>query len=657
MLFINGLSMQFGGEYLFDDVAFVINDRDRIGLTGANGAGKSTLLKIIVGEIEPEEGGIEKPAGFTVGYLPQDGLHFTGRTLLAEAKSAWVELEKIEQEIDRTQQLVSDHTEHESAEFLTLVHRLGDLHHEYDHMGGYAIESKIAAVLHGLGFQDSDMLRLTDEFSGGWQMRIALAKLLLNKPQLLLLDEPTNHLDIESLTWLEAWLQNYEGAIMMVSHDRRFLDSITVRTIEISAGEVYIYEGNYSTFLRLQAERRALMRSAFDNQQRRIQEIERFVERFRYKSTKSRQVQSRVKMLERMDKIEVEDEDRSKIHFTFPPASQSGVVPMDIRHATKYYDELCVFKDIDFRLERGDKVAFLGRNGEGKSTLAKIIAGIEPLTAGERVPGYNVQIAYFAQQQAEALDPDKTVFATVEDGATGEVRLKLRSLLGAFLFSGDDAFKPVRVLSGGEKSRLALAKMLLLAANVLVLDEPTNHLDMRSKAVLKEALQKYTGSFVVVSHDRDFLEGLVTKVVEFKDGKIKEYLGGVDAWLWKHEHANDAPAVEAAQKKEAKAFHKSKDAKKSGSAPKPDKKSGGDKNSDRVKRQKPVKDKIAKLEKSIAQTEERKTAVEEELAHPEVYKDGARAKKLNDEYATLGATLKDLYFKWGEAAEELDRLK
>jgi ATP-binding cassette subfamily F protein 3 len=563
-------------------------------------------------------------------------------------------LEDLKQQIDDVQKKMEEHTDHTSAEYNDLVELFGDLYHRFDHHGGYSIQSQVSTVLDGLGFLQSDHGRLTQEFSGGWQMRIALAKLLLQTPDLLLLDEPTNHLDIESLTWLEDWLQSYGGAILMVSHDRRFLDNITKRTIEISAGDVFAYDGNYSTYVRVSAERRELLKAAFNNQQKKIADIEKFVERFRYKATKARQVQSRVKMLEKMQRIELEEENRSQIHFEFPAAPNSGVVPVEIVDATKMYDELLVFENINIKIERGDKIAFLGRNGEGKSTMAKVIAGIEPLTFGECKYGYNVSVAYFAQQQAEALDGNKMVLATLDEGATGEVRTKLRSLLGAFLFQGDDAFKYVRVLSGGEKSRLALAKMLLQPSNLLILDEPTNHLDMRSKAVLKEALQKFNGTILVVSHDRDFLDGLVNKVLEFKDHNVKEYLGGLQDWQWKKQQLEAQAKADALAKTTSKKAQAPKFPDKAQDKPKDKRSQNGAKNNN-DKKLKLLKDKISKLEKNISATETKKTEIEAVMANPDFYKDGGKSKEVLAEYNTLKEALNSFYFEWAEVNEEMER--
>ena len=638
--------MQFGEDYLFDDVSFIINDTDRIGLVGVNGAGKSTMLKILVGECAPEEGEIQKPKDFTVGYLPQESVHMQGRSLLDEVNSAFIELEDIKRQMDDAQHMMEAFTEHTSAEYQALIERFSDLHQRYDHHGGYSVGSKVSQILDGLGFRQSDHGRMTDEFSGGWQMRIALAKLLLRQPDLLLLDEPTNHLDIESLTWLEEWLKNYSGAILMVSHDRKFLDNITKRTIEISVGDVFAYDGNYTTYVRVSAERRELLKSAFTNQQKKISEIELFIKRFRYKATKARQVQSRIKMLEKMQRIELEEENRSAIHFTFPQAPNSGIVPIEVRHATKYFDKLLVFENINLRIERNDRIAFLGKNGEGKSTLARVIAGVETLTTGECEQGYNVLSAYFAQQQAEELDGTKTVLQTVEEIAANGTPTNLRSLLGAFLFQGDDVFKFVRVLSGGEKSRLALAKMLLQPANLLILDEPTNHLDMRSKAVLKDALMKFNGTIIVVSHDRDFLEGLVNKVFEFKDHEVREYLGGVEDWQWKKREMQNANAKQKNEDGQVKKVE---------SRIRSAKQSSSEENRIRDKKLKTLKDKVSRVEKKIADTETKKSELESLMARPDFYKDGGTARTVVEDYNALKLALNDLYYEWAEVNDKLEK--
>jgi len=645
MLFVHNLSMQFGGEYLFDDVSFIINDSDRIGLVGVNGAGKSTMLKILVGEIEPEEGEIQKPKGFTTGYLPQESVQLEGRTLIDEVNSAFTEIEELQRQIDDLQRQIEEYTDHASEEYHEILEKFSDLHHQFDSHGGYSIGAKVSQVLDGLGFKQSDYSRLTEEFSGGWQMRIALAKLLLRQPDLLLLDEPTNHLDIESLTWLEDWLKNYSGAILMISHDRKFLDNLTKRTIEISVGNVFAYDGNYSTYVRVSAERRELLKASFTNQQKKIAEIEQFIERFRYKATKARQVQSRVKMLEKMQRIEIEEENRNAIRFTFPQAPNSGIVPVEILNATKYYGDLLVFNNINLRVERNDRIAFLGKNGEGKSTLARVIAGVENLTSGECKYGYNLIPAYFAQQQAEELDGAKTVLQTVEEMAPNGTPGNLRSLLGAFLFQGDDVFKYVRVLSGGEKSRLALAKMLLKPSNLLIFDEPTNHLDMRSKAVLKDALLKFAGTIVVVSHDRDFLDGLVNKVFEFKDHAVKEYLGGVADWQWKkRELANE----KAAPKKSVANEPKNVETKQRNKPVK------SEENRAREKKIKTLKESVTRIEKTIADVESKKTELESVMENPDFYKDGGKAKVIMADYNTLKQTLNDLYYEWAEMNKKVE---
>ena len=510
------LLLEFGERALFNEISFRVGPHDRIGLVGSNGTGKSTLLRILVGEMAADKGEIAKAKYVSVGYLPQEGMSAAGRTLYGEVESVFAEVIGTQTALDEIHRRMGE-IDHESAEFAELLEVYGELQHRLESSDAFRIKTGIEKVLVGLGFRESDFGRQTDEFSGGWQMRIALAKLLLAQPSLLLLDEPTNHLDLDSLRWLEDYLRSYEGAVIIVSHDRRFLDNMTGKTYELSMGTLTEYAGNFTYYITEKAVRRAQQIAAQRNQQQQIKQTEQFIERFRYKATKARQVQSRIKQLEKLDLIEIEDEEGG-IHFAFPPAPQSGRVVMELKGIRKSYGGLKVFDGISFDIDRGDRIAFVGVNGAGKSTLARILAGIEPFDAGERVVGHNVTISYFAQHQAEELNPAYDVLQTVEEVATGDIRRRLRTLLGCFLFSGDDVFKKVRVLSGGEKSRLALAKMLLHPSNLIVMDEPTNHLDMRSKGVLQDALAGYEGSFVIVSHDRDFLDPIVTKVVEFRRG-------------------------------------------------------------------------------------------------------------------------------------------
>ncbi len=530
MLSISHLSIQFGGKFLFDDVSFLINKTDRIGLVGKNGAGKSTLLKILAGRQIPENGDIAKPSDFTLGYLPQEMNHQGGKTVFEETLTAFAPLLKIKADIERMTEEMTNHADPSSDEFMDLLTKLHDAQEKFGMHGGYNMEGETEKILLGLGFLRADFERQTDTFSGGWRMRIELAKILLQAPDLLLLDEPTNHLDIESIQWLEDFLKNYSGALVLVSHDRIFLDTVTNRTIEITLGKIEDYRTSYSRYVELRAERREMQKAAYDNQQKQIADMERFVERFKAKASKATQAQSRVKALEKIERIEIEDEDNAAIRFYFPEPPRSGKVMLEGHHLTKRYGEKLVLDNIEFEVEREDRIAFVGKNGEGKSTLSKILAGVEN-SEGKLTYGHNVKIGYYAQNQAEELDGNKTVFETIDDVAAGEMRLKVRALLGAFLFSGDAIDKRVRVLSGGEKARLAMCKLLLEPVNLLIMDEPTNHLDMRSKDILKEALMKYEGALIIVSHDRDFLQGLTKKVFEFRNKKLKLYYGDVYSYL------------------------------------------------------------------------------------------------------------------------------
>ena len=522
--------MQFTGEDLFTDINFMIREKDRIGLVGKNGAGKTTLIRLLCGLEQPYKGDVIMSDDVTVGYLPQEKNVKSEKTVLDEAMTAFEEYYEIERQLAKLQDELSNREDYESASYQRLCEKMSHLNERLALMGGHSIEGEAEQILIGLGFEHNDMQRPMKEFSNGWQMRVELAKILLRKPKLLLLDEPTNHLDIESIQWLEGFLKNYYGAIFMVSHDRAFLDHITIRTIEISCGKIYDYKCSYSEFIERREERIDIQKAAFDNQQREIKEIEAFIERFRYKATKAKQVQSRVKQLEKMDVVQIDDQDKSAMHFKFPPAPHSGKVTLGLENVSKSYGEKNILNNINLLIPRGEKIAFVGRNGEGKSTLSKIIAGVLDYE-GELKLGHEVKIGYYAQNQQDMLDPEKTVFETLDDVATGDMRVKVKSLLGAFLFSGEAIEKKVKVLSGGEKARLSLAKMLLFPTNLLILDEPTNHLDMLSKDILKSALLQFDGTLIIVSHDRDFLQGLTNKVYEFRKPNIKEYIGDIYDFL------------------------------------------------------------------------------------------------------------------------------
>ena len=546
MIAVNNLSVQFTGTNLFDNVTFNIADRDRIGLVGKNGAGKSTLMKIIAGQQVPETGTITIAKGQTVGYLPQEMIPNGSMNVLSEALTAFAYIDALETELQNLTQQIADRTDYESADYEKLLNRHHECMERIAMLGGNNRREMAEKVLLGLGFRHSDFDRPITEFSSGWQMRVELAKILLRHPDFLLLDEPTNHLDIESIQWLENYLATYKGAVLLVSHDRAFLDNITSRTIEITAGRIYDYKASYSGYVELMQERRASQMAALNSQQREIMQIQSFIDRFRYKATKAKQVQSRIKQLERMDRVTIDEVSAESIRFQFPPAPHSGKIVVEIQHLSKAYDTNRVLDNIDLTVLKGSKTAFVGRNGEGKSTLAKIIVGEIADYSGVYKPGHQVTIGYFAQNQAALLDGEATVFETIDRVAVGDIRPKMRKILGGFLFNDDDIDKKVKVLSGGEKARLALAKLLLTPSNLLVLDEPTNHLDMDSKDVLKNALLQYTGTLIVVSHDRDFLEGLTDTIYEFRDHQIHEFRGDIFEFL-EHRKIESLKALETVQ--------------------------------------------------------------------------------------------------------------
>ena len=508
----------------------MINPKDRIGLVGKNGAGKTTLLRVITGEQQPTEGAVTINGECTIGYLPQQMRVADTTTLIAETAKAFDEVLRIEADIERLTTEIGSRTDYESEEYANLIHRLNDANDRYHILGGDTRDADIERTLLGLGFKRTDFERPTREFSGGWRMRIELAKLLLKRPSIFLLDEPTNHLDIESIQWLEEYLKNYSGAVLLISHDRAFLDNVTTRTVEISLGKAYDYKVPYSKYVVLRAERRAQQLAAYENQQRLIEKTEEFIEKFRYKPTKSNQVQSRIKQLDKLERIEVDEEDLSRLNIKFPPAPRTGQIVAEVKGVGKAFGEKRIFSGAEFTIERGQKIALVGRNGEGKTTFARMLVGELEQSEGEIKLGANVNIGYYAQNQDDLMDGEFTVFDTLDRVAVGDIRTRLRDILGAFLFRGEDIEKKVKVLSGGERSRLAMARLMLEPYNLLILDEPTNHMDMRSKDILKDALQKFDGTVVVVSHDREFLDGLVDRIYEFRDGGVREYLG--DIWYF-----------------------------------------------------------------------------------------------------------------------------
>ena len=530
MVSVNNLGVEFSARPLFSDVSFVINKNDRIALVGKNGAGKSTLLKILAGMQSPTEGGVVVPNEVTVGYLPQEMKTSDDTTLINETRKAFSAQIKRQEELQHLLDELSRRTDYESEEYAALLEKIEFLNERIAMEGSDNMEAEMERTLLGLGFKRSDFNRPTSEFSGGWRMRVELAKLLLRRPDLLLLDEPTNHLDIESIQWLEQFLAGKSNAVLLVSHDRAFLDNVTNRTIEINCGKIYDYKANYTKFVELRKERVEQQLRAYENQQKQIADIKDFIERFRYKATKAVQVQSRIKQLEKIVPIEVDEVDNSRINIKFPPAPRSGDFPLILENVGKAYGDHQVFDHAEFMIRRGEKVAFVGKNGEGKSTLVKCIMGEIPFTGNLKI-GHNIKIGYFAQNQAQMLDPELTVFETIDHVAVGDIRLKIRDLLGAFMFGEGDVDKKVKVLSGGEKTRLAMLRLLLEPMNLLILDEPTNHLDMRTKDILKDAIKAFEGTVIVVSHDREFLDGLVEKVYEFGGGKVRENLGGIYDFL------------------------------------------------------------------------------------------------------------------------------
>jgi len=652
MLSLQNISKQYGPKVLFEGFSLFIGERDRIAVVGSNGTGKSTLMKIVTGEVEADAGAIHKSSFTSVGYLPQELIGHAGRTLLEETLKAFEDLQQLQRRFDEIAAQIETRAAagETGPEIESLLAEMGRVQHRIEDGEGWRIEARAKEILFGLGFCERDLNRPSGEFSSGWQMRIELARLLLREPSVLLLDEPTNHLDIESLQWLEAYLQSYAGAILLVSHDRRFLDNLVRRTVEISQGSGTEYSGTYSDYLREKETRRGLLEAAFENQQKMIRETERFVERFRAKSTKARQVQSRLKRLEKIDLIELET-DEQEIAFRFPSPPRSGRVVLQLEGVDKRYGDVPVLDGVSLTVERGDRIAVLGVNGAGKSTLARVLAGTEPIQGGRRTEGYQVIASYYAQNQADALNPAKTVLESVEEVAAFGTGTNLRTLLGHFLFSDDDVFKRVSVLSGGEKSRLALARMLLVPANFLILDEPTNHLDLRSKEVLKDALRNFDGTFAIVSHDRDFLAGLITKVLVAKDRGLAVYPGSVDDYLriW-HEKEAAGQAGNAGADPGAGS--------RSGNQDERDRKRReAERRQERYRRLKPLKDELEGLLARIGKMEMRKAELESMLADPRTYGDANQARSAGSEHREIAPALDALYQQWAVVQEKIDGIE
>ena len=645
MFSINNLSMQFNGEFLFEDVSFIINKRDRIGLVGKNGAGKTTRMRLITGEMVPESGNIVIPSEGTIGYLPQEMKLRSEKTVMQEAFKAFAETNELERRIEKYTREISEREDFHSESYHKLVEKLADANERFAMMGGATQEAGAEKVLLGLGFEKTDFQRPLSEFSGGWQMRVELAKILLRNPDLLLLDEPTNHLDIESIQWLESFLMDYSGAVILISHDRAFLDNVTKRTVEISKGKIYDYKASYSDYEQLREERLEQEMAMFNNQQKEIAQIERFITRFRAKSTKARQVQSRVKLLEKMDKVEVDELDTTGIHFRFNQAPPSGKVVIEATGVGKKYGDKTVLENLDFSVSRGERLAFVGRNGEGKTTLSRIIIS-ELEHSGELKIGHNVKIGYYAQNQTELLDGEKTVFQTLDDVAVGDIRPRIRSILGGFLFQGDDIDKKVKVLSGGEKSRLAIAKLLLSPANLLVLDEPTNHLDMRSKDILKSALLQFGGTTIVVSHDRDFLQGLTNKVFEFRNRKIKEFLGDIYDFI---ESRNIQTLSDLEQAR--------KDASSADTIADSVNKLQWERKKEAEREIRKIKNQIARCENRMSELESKILNAEKIISNPVDFPDDLNNDDFYKNYSALKAELKSMETEWENLNLKLEELE
>ena len=651
MISIEGLSVAFGGNTLFDNITYVINKKDRIALVGKNGAGKSTMLKIIAGLQAPTSGNVNMPKDLTVGYLPQQMNLSDTRTVMEEAEQAFSYIFELQSRIERMNTELSESTDYESEYYQELIERVSNANEQLALIGASNYQAEIEKTLIGLGFTREDFGRDTSEFSGGWRMRIELAKLLLQRPDVLLLDEPTNHLDIESIQWLESFLSTRANAVVLVSHDRAFIDNVTTRTIEISLGRIYDYQVNYSRYVVLRQERLEQQMRAYENQQKQIQDTEAFIERFRYKATKSVQVQSRIKQLAKLERVEVDEVDTSRLNLKFPPAPRSGDYPIIAEGVGKNYGSHVVFSNATFTIKRGEKVAFVGKNGEGKSTLVKCIMGEIPYTGTLKI-GHNVKIGYFAKNQASLLDESITVFDTIDRVAVGDIRTKIRDILGAFMFGGEASDKKVKVLSGGEKTRLAMIRLLLEPVNLLILDEPTNHLDMRTKDVLKQAIRDFNGTVILVSHDREFLDGLVSKVYEFGGGQVREHLGGIYDFL---ESRKLDSLRELEQRATVSKTEKDGNISKDSASPAKSEysKLSYEEQKEFARRLRKAEKVVADIESEIAGLEKRIAEVEEKLATP----DGAADTSLYELHGQLKKQLDDVMWKWSEASEVLDKLQ
>lgn len=643
MISIEKLSVQFGGETLFDDVSFVLNKKERIALSGRNGAGKSTMLKILAGLQQPSSGMVSIPKDVTIGYLPQHKTLEEGYTVFDEAAQAFKHLHDMQERLKDANNELLNRTDYESKRYLELIEEVAHMNDVLAISDINNFEADVEKTLMGLGFSRGDFARQTSEFSGGWRMRIELAKILLQRPDVLLLDEPTNHLDIESIQWLENFLLRSSSAIMLVSHDKAFLDAVTTRTIEISLGKIYDYKVNYSKYLQLRTEHREQQKRAFENQQKQIQKTEEFIERFRYKATKSVQVQSRIKQLEKLDIIEVDDVDNTRLNLKFPPAPRSGSYPVIAQNVEKSYDAQLIFDNVNFVIERGEKIAFVGKNGEGKSTLVKCIMN-EIDYNGELKIGHNVKIGYFAQNQAQLLDGDLSVFETIDNIATGDARTKVRDILGAFMFGGEASEKKVKVLSGGERSRLAMIKLLLEPVNLLILDEPTNHLDISSKEILKKAIKDFEGTAIIVSHDRDFLSGLTEKVYEFGNHKVKEHLGDIAEFLATRNLEN-LTELEKSKTQNDKNIKTDKETVAG--------KTNYEERKEFNKQIKKIERKIDDIEKKITNLEVQKKQIETKLANMS----GQVNNELFEEYNKVNITVDSLMEEWNDLSEQLENLE